>query len=185
MNIVPYEQSFKPDVQNICIETASPSLTKDSKATEILLLQYCNYYLECVPQYCFVATDNNSAVGYILCTPDYNAYSKDIINYNNQIRKINFFKGIQCSFENKIYKKYALQYPAHLHIDLLEEYTRNGVGSKLITALIDKLKKEKIKGIMLSCASSNTRALNFYKKHGFRVLKQNKIFAILGRNLLD
>lgn len=183
MDILPYDKTFKAKVQDICIATASPSLTKDNRAKQILLNQYCNYYIECEPDYCFVAVENDIAVGYILCSSDYKRYSKDIIYYNKQIKKLNFFKGIQCGFEKNIYKKYYEYYPAHLHIDILEEHTHKGVGSMLINALTDKLIERKIKGVMLSCSSTNARALNFYKKHNFEVLKKNKFFILLGKKL--
>lgn len=183
MNILPYEQKFKTQVQDICITTADTSLKKDDKAKQVLLNQYCNYYIDCTPAYCFVAVQNGVAVGYILCSPDYKEYSRDIIYYNKRVKKINFIKGIQCSFEKNIYKKYSERYPAHLHIDILEEHTHKGVGSMLINALTNKLIESKIKGVMLSCSATNTRALSFYKKHNFEILKTNKFFILLGKKL--
>lgn len=183
MNILSYKPSYKASVQDICIATASPSLTKDNRAKQILLNQYCNYYLEFTPNYCFVAAENDVAVGYILCSPDYKGYSRDIIYYNKLIKKLNFIKGVQCSFEKNIYRKYCERYPAHLHIDILEEHTHKSVGSMLINALTDKLIESKIKGVMLSCSATNTRALCFYKKHNFEVLKASKYYVLLGKQL--
>lgn len=63
------------------------------------------------------------------------------------------------------------EYPAHLHIDILEEFQHRGIGTKLISALETHLKKMKIKGVCLGTSERNNKAIPFYKKNGYKILK--------------
>jgi ribosomal protein S18 acetylase RimI-like enzyme len=60
-----------------------------------------------------------------------------------------------------------IEYPAHLHIDILNEYQRQGIGSRLIQKLENHLKKNQIKGVHLGTSSKNVKAIRFYNKMGF------------------
>jgi GNAT superfamily N-acetyltransferase len=59
------------------------------------------------------------------------------------------------------------QYPAHLHIDVLPEYQRQGYGRKLMREYLRKLRDENIKGVHLVMAGDNFGAETFYRKLGF------------------
>ena len=63
-------------------------------------------------------------------------------------------------------------YPAHLHIDLLPCLQGKGMGRKLMDTLFAELKQRGIPGIHLGVGSSNTGAIEFYKKLGFSVLQE-------------
>lgn len=60
------------------------------------------------------------------------------------------------------------KYPAHMHIDILEQYQRKGWGSKLIHALFEAVKSEGAVGIHLDMVRWNTTGKNFYEKIGFK-----------------
>ncbi|KAF3033545.1 hypothetical protein E8E12_000379 [Didymella heteroderae] len=59
------------------------------------------------------------------------------------------------------------KYPAHMHIDILEEYQRKGWGSKLIRAFFDAVKRDGASGVHLGMVRWNTTGSNFYEKIGF------------------
>lgn len=61
-------------------------------------------------------------------------------------------------------------YPAHLHIDLLAPYRRQGWGRALIEALVATLHQEGIPGLHLSMDPANLEARAFYDRMGFRPL---------------
>ena len=74
------------------------------------------------------------------------------------------------SFEPKILKKHLAQYPAHLHIDILDGYQNQGVGRRLLEALFNKLKEENVPGVCLIAGASNKNACGFYEHMGFQKL---------------
>lgn len=59
------------------------------------------------------------------------------------------------------------KYPAHMHIDILEEYQRKGWGSRLIHTLFDAVKRDGASGIHLDMVRWNIKGKNFYEKIGF------------------
>lgn len=48
-----------------------------------------------------------------------------------------------------------------------KDFRKNGVGSKLLEAIINHCKNEKCSFVSLEVRVSNTAAINLYKKHGF------------------
>ncbi len=46
---------------------------------------------------------------------------------------------------------------------------RSGVGSELMKELISDAKAKKVRSMTLEVRKSNEKAINFYKKHGFKV----------------
>ena len=63
-------------------------------------------------------------------------------------------------------------YPAHLHINVLPEYHHTGIGSQLIQHFEDHLRCLGIKGIHLETSNSNHKAVPFYHKHGYTIVKE-------------
>jgi len=60
------------------------------------------------------------------------------------------------------------EYPAHLHVDILPEYQRQGWGTKLMDALVERLREERVQGIHLIKAGDNVGSEMFYGSVGFR-----------------
>jgi ribosomal protein S18 acetylase RimI-like enzyme len=56
-------------------------------------------------------------------------------------------------------------------IDVLEEARGSGLGSRLLTAAEEELKKSGCTYVSLEAAIDNFNALRFYKKHGYTGLK--------------
>lgn len=65
------------------------------------------------------------------------------------------------------YPNLVKQYPAHLHIDILSTYQKQGWGQRLIAALFQKLLSDGIVGIFLGMAWDNVGAGKFYQALGF------------------
>lgn len=83
------------------------------------------------------------------------------------IRHLGFFPERMCIPELE-------QYPAHLHIDILPEYQRQGWGRKLIAALVDALRARGVPGLHLAMDPKNVAARCFYDRLGFRELPSSK-----------
>ncbi|RLF11348.1 MAG: ribosomal-protein-alanine N-acetyltransferase [Thermoprotei archaeon] len=48
------------------------------------------------------------------------------------------------------------------------EHQRKGIGTRLLTALMEQLEKRKVKGFRLEVKVDNEAARRFYEKHGFK-----------------
>lgn len=61
-------------------------------------------------------------------------------------------------------------YPAHLHIDLLERAQGHGFGRRMMEQVMDRLRQRGVPGAHLGVAMRNRRAFGFYDRLGFREL---------------
>lgn len=62
------------------------------------------------------------------------------------------------------------EYPAHLHIDLLERAQGKGFGRRMLEQVMDRLRQQGIPGAHLGVSLMNTPAFGFYERLGFREL---------------
>jgi GNAT superfamily N-acetyltransferase len=62
------------------------------------------------------------------------------------------------------------RYPAHMHIDLLPVAQGQGVGRRLMQAMLAELHRRGIPGVQLGVGAGNSRARGFYAHLGFRPL---------------
>ncbi|MBD3229358.1 MAG: GNAT family N-acetyltransferase [Candidatus Lokiarchaeota archaeon] len=155
-------------------------------------LFFCLYY----PWYewwnCFVAVRNNKIVGYILGTLNTEKQEKFFaikmiwrillrLVFVSWWRYPNILKVLVhliCQAPKALGNNGVLnqkdindKFPAHLHIDILETYQRKGIGSKFINRFEDHLRKHGIKGVHLGTSSKNVKAIPFYKKNGYKIIK--------------
>lgn len=167
-----FESRDREAVREICIATAPKAAVKSEKGRKYTLTMYCDCYIDCYPEYCFVAADeSDKAVGYILCAPNCDVYKKDFKKYMRKIFSFSFIRGVTAFFESKVSGSFMPDYPAHMHIDILDDFQRMGVGTRLVDALRDKLRAENISGVMLVVGSGNKKGRSFYKKYGFSQLR--------------
>lgn len=66
------------------------------------------------------------------------------------------------------------RYPAHLHIDILPPFQRQGWGRALMGALIAGLRERRVPGLHLTMDAANVEARRFYDRLGFRELESSK-----------
>lgn len=65
-------------------------------------------------------------------------------------------------------------YPAHLHIDLLPQGQRRGLGRRLLDTLRAELAARGVPGVHLSMDPANTNARAFYDAYGFQELPSHR-----------
>ncbi|MCJ1475341.1 hypothetical protein MMC13_004003 [Lambiella insularis] len=65
------------------------------------------------------------------------------------------------------YPQLLKEYPAHLHIDILPVYQRQGYGRRLMTMFCETLRECGAIGVHLIIAGDNVRAERFYDRMGF------------------
>lgn len=183
VSIRKYRTDDFEDVRHICIAT-SEMKTDTDKERDFILTLFCDYYIEVEPQNCFVAVnEDDKVIGYILCSEDYEKFAPKLKSDYIIKFKTDIFKKISSKAGLFFYIVYKKKYPAHLHIDILEEYQRMGIGHLLMNSLLEHLKNNNINGIMLTVSSKNKKGMSFYKKYGFK--QEINIFggAVMGLNL--
>ncbi len=180
MTVIPYEPKYKQAVQQVCIRTAYHDQVPSPKDRTFTLSMYCNNYLD--NETAFLLMDGEDPVGYILCAEDHDTYARHMEPYLKEIKKCGLFKSMMARGEMGGYRGWKADYPAHLHIDILEEYT-GGTGGMLMEALLSHLKEKQVPGVMLMVSTSNPRAIRFYEKMGFQKIAENKNAITYGQKL--
>ena len=147
MIIRPFEEKDKENVRFVCLNSEGPcQMTPDE--SHYILTTYCNYYIENEGHNCFIAADeDDKAIAYIICTENFDEYKKVFLeeyvprlDENLIVWGGNAREGARTSF--KLQEKYKNDYPAHLHIDVLPEYHRQGIGHMLVNTLKEHLHKK-------------------------------------------
>lgn len=166
--IRPAESKDLKDIEYICRMTAGPEARRNEDVGKKISLTYSTYYARAERGTSFVLDDNGKAVGYILCAPDYSKYVRDY--RKNEVRKlwdVEKKQSLIAYFLPLGYLPFKKKYPAHLHIDLLNDYQGKGYGSEMMDVLFEKLKSMNIPGVMLIVDKDNTGAQRFYQRKGF------------------
>lgn len=174
-----YDEKDRADIERICL----PNPSQNELYDEAILKCFCAYYIERTQKFCFVATDeNDKAVGYVLCAPDFliwkEHFKRDYIEKSDNP----YLKAIGEA-TIKALEPFAEDYPAHLHIDIDENYRGQKLGTKLIAELLKKLKSHNISGVMLDVANDNVSAQKFYTRQGFVPLCNGKDETVMGIKL--
>ncbi len=155
-------------IEYICRMTAGPKARADAQIGKKIALMYATYYAHSERETSFVLDDNGEAVGYIICAPDFKRFFKSFRkNEAKELFKLDKKFGLLAYFLPLGYLPFYKKYPAHLHINLLDDYRSKGYGAELINTLASKLKKMHIPGVMLIVDKENEGAQRFYKRMGF------------------
>lgn len=156
-------------VKYICIQTAGEKAKNDKTTGEIIANTYSTYYVREEPETCFVLEDEGLVVGYIICSTNAKKFRENFRKTDlKEIKKISKSAGIENWFIPVPYMIFKCIYPAHLHINLLDDYQGKGYGTELMNTLLSKLRETGVKGVMLLAAESNKGAVKFYKRHGLK-----------------
>ncbi len=184
MEIRQYQEKDKAAVTAICLGNADMG-TKMSKVDRYVQLMFCDYYIECEPENCFVAVeDDDIPFGYVYGALDYDTYAKAFMEkYYPRIRKLSLYRSICAKTEMRDHAIYKEKYPAHLHIDVLEGRRSGGAGSQLITRFCENVKEKGAQGVMLIVGKENGRGQNFYRKNHFDELHSKKTGVAMGKLL--
>ncbi len=75
------------------------------------------------------------------------------------------------------------RYPAHLHVDLLPHVQGQGLGRRLLEAFMRTAHAAGAGGVHLGVSPTNQRAVGFYGRMGFHLVKATDDTLLLGRPL--
>lgn len=64
------------------------------------------------------------------------------------------------------------EYPAHLHINLLPEFTGQGLGAKLMERFLEAIQGLGAGGVHLGMVRTNHGARRFYERLGFQLCQE-------------
>lgn len=185
LSIRKYEEKDRKDVHFICHNSEGPEEAPDYMTGLFYHNTFCNYYLDHEPYNCFVLDNDGKAVGYIICAENFDKF-KEIFDRDYLPLSDSFGEG-RYDWASTAYKpqeKFKDEYPAHLHIDILPEYQRMGMGGKLIETLCNHLSRKGVAGVCLTCGPRNEKAMNFYKKRNFTLLSIDYDDACFGKKIL-
>jgi ribosomal protein S18 acetylase RimI-like enzyme len=140
----------------------------------------------------FVAVVDEKVVGYILCTRSVlNRNLTEIFyiipfivlpklisfRYSIGVKTLKYIYlfTIDSIFGNNLNAPFR-EYPAALHINIIDEYRGKGLGSKLMKELLEELRKRRIKGLQLNTTSENKSAIALYRKFSFVEYRRRKSY---------
>lgn len=186
MTVRPYQKKDFRYVQDICMATSryADEVTPINRAT--LCAMYCDYYLDNQADYCFVAVDDSDIpVGYILCAVDRDNYEEMMQEmYLPLARKISSSDYFHWNAEIKVTERYVRQgYTAHIHVNVLEDYQRQGLGTQLVETVENKLHDMYVEGIYLITGQKNDVARAFYEKIGYEDIDYLTGMVVYGKKL--
>ena len=75
------------------------------------------------------------------------------------------------------------EFPAHLHIDLLERVRGQGFGRLLIDQLLEELRRRGSAGVHLDVDIDNANAIAFYRHLGFNEVERSHDALVMGLRL--
>lgn len=167
----------------ICLLTGDngTDATPRYRDPELLGHYYAAPYAVLEPGLCFVLTADGAPCGYILGTRNTAAFNAHAAR--------EWFPSLRARLPNPgrnettpdatllrlIHAGYSLHpdlvdYPAHLHIDLLPFAQRHGFGRKLINRFLDALRSTGVPAVHLGVSEQNPGAIAFYERLGFHLI---------------
>jgi ribosomal protein S18 acetylase RimI-like enzyme len=183
----PYRAEDRQMVRDVCYATGymgdSPQwYWRDVESFADL---WSRYYTDREPESVFVAMRPDGAVvGYLLgCADTSKANEFNRLVRHHALRRYCLVRPGTAGFiwrtvadvlrDNVIGRRpvpaplHDERWPAHLHIDLLPEARAGGVGRRLITVWLDRLRELEAPGCHVETLAENSRAVAFFEATGF------------------
>jgi ribosomal protein S18 acetylase RimI-like enzyme len=171
--IRPYRDDDQADVFDVCVQTGEgdPAVLPDV---------YAAPYVAFDPGLAFVVDTGERVAGYILATDDTRKFVKryrsdwlpGFIERHGEEQAGEPADRVRAAGlrPERMLVPGVDDYPAHLHIDLLPEIQRQGLGRMLVKTLVHALRARGVTGLHLVADPSNTSAIAFYARTGFVAL---------------
>jgi ribosomal protein S18 acetylase RimI-like enzyme len=193
------QKNDKPAIQEITYRTGylGEDLTGRGIFDDprLLYLIFIHYYPRYEPEHCFVAVDidSDAVVGFICGTPDTRSQQARFMKRvppRIALRALLFtswrhpktfrtFLGYAAMgrglMDDENDDALYAEYPAHLHINLLPGHQRRGIGSSLMHRFERHMASQNVTGIHLQTTSRNHKAVPFYEKMGFRIIRETRL----------
>jgi ribosomal protein S18 acetylase RimI-like enzyme len=180
--IRPYTPADRPAVRHICFETGYMGepvdwLYGDRESFNDLITRY---YTDQEPESIFLAERDGQVVGYLTGCVD-SARTKGV--GAREMQRVLLHGGLVRPGTARFLWRLLFdvlrdrdtpseylkdpRYPAHLHVDLLPEGRGRGMGRRLMTAWLDRLRLLGVPGVHLGTFAENANAIGFFQTCGF------------------
>ena len=180
----PYHPGDRAALYDICVRTAHEGGDSRYRYPDLDLMPsiFAAPYVRLEPELAFVLDDGERAVGYVLGTADTAAFVR---NYRESwlpglldrypapsgppATPSDEMVALMHDPERMILPELA-GYPAHLHIDLLPAFQRQGHGRTLMHTFLGALRRGRVNAVHLAMVTANVAARAFYDRLGFHVI---------------
>lgn len=182
-------------VSEVCCRTGygGEDITRSRRFRDrrLFAMLFCRYYLRYERETSFVVVPRDEprrVVGYVLGSTDTERYERGFARRmiprialrtlfvtswrypRTLIEMLRWGRGVPWREANPAGRRF----PAHLHIDILPEFQRQGVGGRLLDRLETRFRDLGVPGIHLVTSSEHRSALPFYEKHGYRRIRERE-----------
>jgi ribosomal protein S18 acetylase RimI-like enzyme len=179
----------------ICLLTGKDGVDASGTVDEDILGHiYAAPYATFEPDLCFVLTENDSAIGYILGTRDSTAFAEmcgqnwwpvlrrkyPLMEEHDETRTALLIRSLHKGYQPP---SFAAEYPAHLHIDILTSGQGMGFGRQLIDIFCARLREHQVPALHFGVSRLNQRAFGFYEHLGFHLIETTDRSYLFGMYL--
>jgi ribosomal protein S18 acetylase RimI-like enzyme len=179
------EPGDRAAVARICRLTGrgGDDATGDYVDDEVLADVYATPYLEHGSGFGVVAVDEDGEVqGYLLGTTDTVAFSRWFVGEwwpsvsSTRVARTAADRSLLSAAADpeRMLVSCVPEFPAHLHIDLLESARGAGIGRRLVEAAVEQLGARGVPGVHLVVGASNASAIAFYRRTGFTEMTDDR-----------
>ena len=193
-HVRPFETSDTAALYEVCLSTADNGKDASLVFTDPKILGevYVGAYLKFAPEGASVVDVEGLARGYTLSVADTAEFERLCdAEWWPALRErypLGSFpagtedEAVVAIIHNPPHRDPAIlhDYPAHLHIDLMDEVQGIGLGSSMMKSLLEAQRAAGVRGIHLDVSSTNTRAIGFYKHLGFTDLQYLHDSTLMG-----
>ncbi len=193
-----YQTTDWETLYRICLETGDSGADATHLYTDPKLLGhfYAAPYASLEPELVFVLEDGSGVCGYILGTTDSQGFARKMeqdwlpalrLAYplppeTNTSRDAAMIRIIHKGYS--VSDTIALEYPAHLHIDILARAQQKGQGKLLMQTFFRALQTRGVPGVHLGVGSRNLNGIAFYERIGFTRLEEHPWGITFGMKLV-
>jgi len=192
-----YGPEDRAAVRKICYDTGLMGDPIDPYfgCIELFADYWMTYYTDHEPESAFVAELDGRVIGYLVGCRDTSAQQrvqkKEVMpmiyrkfftfGYKVDRRFFSFMRRyLRSLWRNEFLDEPITDYPAHLHMNMAEGCRSGGIGSRLLAAYLDYLRRNNVRGLHLGTTSHNKLAVPFYKKRGFRLVSRSPLTTYEG-----
>jgi ribosomal protein S18 acetylase RimI-like enzyme len=181
--IRPYRPSDLAAVYDVCVRTAAAG--GDARgmywSDDLMPDTWAGPYVELEPELAFVLDDDGTVGGYILGCADTPAFTaayrerwlpKVAGKYPEPSAAGDSEWLVDCLLRpERMLVPEVVDFPAHLHMDLLPPYQGSGHGRALMETFLAAAARQGAPAVHLGVDPANARALGFYEHLGFRPIE--------------
>ena len=169
-----YKPADKERLRFICKETTWDDNKKDVNKLDSIAVIYNDYFTEYESENIFVAVNEDDIpVGYVICSSNFKLFKEKMLGDIKNRVKNTYAPSLLIFYATLISVMITKKpYRTHLHIDILPEAQRTGLGTKLIDALCAHLKEKNIRNVSVLTIDTGSMGYKFYTKYGFRTFSK-------------